>query len=158
MSDKITNEQFTKQILASVREAFEKPDGVFLDRGTSLFETLAGISCEQASRPLLDGGTTIAGHVFHTCFYLQVTIDYLEDRLNRKIDWKDSWIISTRNNSEWSELRGQLEREYATVIAYLSGVTDWTDLRILGALGILAHTAYHLGAIRQMATLVARES
>lgn len=155
MAQLITNEQFSKTILAAVREAFEKPDGVFLDRGTSLFETLDSLTADQVSQSITAGGTTVAGHVYHTIFYLEVTRDYLEGTLNRKIDWKDSWIITTRNNSEWAELRSQLKSEYKTVVDYLTGVTDWTDLRILGALGILAHTSYHLGAIRQIAKLVA---
>ncbi len=158
MAEHITNEQFSQTVRALIEEDFEKVEGVYLDRGTSLFETLDKITAEQASRPLFDGGTTIAGHVYHTRFYLQVTLDYLEGRLKSKVDWRESWIITARNHSEWNELRGQLKDEYKTVLDYLAGINDWTRERMFGAMGIMAHTAYHLGAIRQMATLVAKES
>ena len=57
-------------------ETFENVHGIFLDKGTSLFETLAEISAEQASQPM-GNCATIAAHVAHMRYYM----DVLEDRM-----------------------------------------------------------------------------
>jgi hypothetical protein len=57
-------------------ETFESVQVAYLDRGTSLFETLAEISAEGASQPMGDCAT-VAAHVAHTRYYLEV----LEDRM-----------------------------------------------------------------------------
>ena len=58
-------------------ETFENVHGI-LDKGTSLFETLAQISADQASQPM-GNCATIAAHVAHTRYYM----DVLEDRMFR---------------------------------------------------------------------------
>ena len=45
----IQSEHFTKAILMLLEETFEKVEGFYLDKNTSMFETLAGISAEEAS-------------------------------------------------------------------------------------------------------------
>ena len=46
----IPTERFTFTLFGLLTEAFESVYGIFLDRGTSLFETLADITAEEASR------------------------------------------------------------------------------------------------------------
>jgi len=84
-----------------LEETFLKHHGMFTNRGTSLFETLANIDAKDAS---VHHGKdeTIAGHVFHMTFYLDAVTDWDEEGL------------------------------------------------VLGLLGILAHNAFHLGALREL--------
>lgn len=65
-------DSFTTELYDLLEEAFEQTQGIFLDRGTSLLPTLETISSQQASRSISPAGATIAAHVDHVCFYLDV--------------------------------------------------------------------------------------
>ena len=58
-------------------ETFEQVHGIYLDGGTSLFETLATISAEEASLPVSATCATLAAQVEHVRFYLDVLETYL---------------------------------------------------------------------------------
>jgi hypothetical protein len=52
-------------------------------------------------------------------------------------------------------LREELRRVYDRTSVNVNSVKDWdTDEAVGGALAIVGHTAYHLGAIRQILTVV----
>jgi hypothetical protein len=53
-------------------ETFEHGHGIYLDGGTSLVETLAGIPAEVASRPVSARCTSLAAQVEHVQFHLEV--------------------------------------------------------------------------------------
>jgi len=151
MSEKNVNELFSSNVLAIIKETFEKVDGIYLDRNTSLLETLNAISAEAASRPVSESGTSIAAHLYHARFYIQVLRDYMDGKWNEGVDWKGSWSHVNVSDNEWESLRKELAEDYRDLLAYLQGIKDWSDERRLGgAIAIVAHTAYHLGAIRQM--------
>jgi hypothetical protein len=46
--------------------------GIYLDKGTSMFETLAGISAEEATIPVGGKCATLDAQVKHVAFYLDV--------------------------------------------------------------------------------------
>ena len=48
MSTQIQTEHFTGALIPLLDETFDNVHGIFLDKGTSLFETLATISSEEA--------------------------------------------------------------------------------------------------------------
>jgi hypothetical protein len=50
---------FTTELYDLLSETFEKTQGIYLDRGTSLLETMETISAEQASRPVSAKGASI---------------------------------------------------------------------------------------------------
>src|SRR5690606_30675572 len=77
----ISLDDFRSALLVNWDEAFTNVTGIFLDQGTSMFETLATISAEEASRPVGGGCATIAAQVNHTWFYLD-----LMNRLGRGED------------------------------------------------------------------------
>ena len=52
MSTHIQTDHFTKAIYGLLDETFDNVQGYFLDKGTSMFETLATISAEEASVPV----------------------------------------------------------------------------------------------------------
>ncbi|MEZ4664470.1 MAG: hypothetical protein R2911_43615 [Caldilineaceae bacterium] len=72
MSNQISTEHYTNVIGYALKETFESVHGVYLDKGTSLFETLADISAAEASIPVGGKCATIAAQVEHTRFYLDV--------------------------------------------------------------------------------------
>jgi hypothetical protein len=64
-------------------------------------------------------------------------------------NWKESWALSTVDAEQWERLLGRLRTAFSalnTAIA-LNGVES---TEAIGAsIGALAHSAYHLGAVRQ---------
>jgi hypothetical protein len=140
-----------QELGALLDEAFVKVNGIFLDRGTSLCETLDSISAAEASRTPAGGTTSIAGHVAHIAFYLDVMNDYVDGRTIGQIDWKQSWLVRTVDESDWSALRIKLRDYYHAWVGHFDRFPDWNDERRLGgAMAVIVHTAYHIGAIRQI--------
>lgn len=150
MPKSIPSEAFTTPLFALLDETFEKVQGIFLDGGTSLFETLEGISAEDASRPVAPGRATIAAQVDHVRFYLDVLERYMRGESVGKVDWKDIWNrVGRVTPPEWQEIRDRLRASHARVTALMKGFDGWDgDNEIGGALAIVVHTAYHLGQIR----------
>ena len=151
MTQQISAELFTTNLYALLIETFESVQGIYLDGGTSLFETLADITAEQASRATNGRCATLAAQVNHTRFYLDVLEKYMTDTQTGQVDWASSWQVGTVSAEEWEALKVQLHDSYTRVRAIMEGFDSWDDdRRIGGALGTIVHTAHHLGEIRQM--------
>ena len=145
---------FAESIAYLLRESFEgTPDGmpnVYLDRGVGFFGTLEGISSEAASTEF--HGTTIAAQTEHAKFYLDRLCDFMSGR-NEKVNWEDSWLIETVNESEWDALRASVKTAYENTLRCVASVEEWNERSLGMAVGMVAHSAYHLGAIRQIAKI-----
>ena len=132
-------------------ETFESVQGAYLDKGTSLFETLADISAAQASQPM-GACATVAAHVAHTRYYLEVLEDRMFGRDLSTVNWDQIWDeVSGVDEEAWAASIAQLKTTYERVKRHLDGADDWEGITELSSmLGIIAHSAYHLGEIRQM--------
>ncbi len=132
-------------------ETFENVQGAYLDPGTSLFETLAQISAAQASQPM-GGCATIAAHVAHVDYYLRVLEDRMFGRDLSYVNWEEIWErVSAVTEAEWDAMLADLRRTYERVKSHLDEAESWQGITELSSmLGIIAHSAYHLGEIRQM--------
>jgi hypothetical protein len=151
MGPTLSQEKIVEQLNSFLDEAFEKVYGIFLDKGTSLFETLENITAEEASFQPCEACASIAAHVKHITFYLQVTDRYIFTTDDFQSDWGEVW----RNThavtpQEWNEIRSDLKSTYHALRDKLKTVTDWNNERAFGgAWGVVVHTAYHLGEIRR---------
>jgi hypothetical protein len=156
MSTPIDPKLFTENLFALLDEAFVTHHGIFLDRNTSLFETLETITADEASIPVGGKCATLAAQVEHVTFYLEVMEGYMLNKDLGKVDWGEIWRrVGAVTPQEWSASRGRLKETHARVLDHLQKVDDWNDDRPLGgALAILVHTAYHLGEIRQAMCVV----
>lgn len=147
----ITGGQFIESVAYLLRETFEgSPEGqasAYLDRGVGIFNTLDGISADDASKEVTS--MTIAAQTEHAKFYLDRLCEFIGGRTER-VNWEDSWLIETVTDSEWDALRASVRASYENSLRCLAGIDDWTKERIGMAMGLVAHTAYHLGAIRQI--------
>ena len=76
----IQTDHFTKALLDMLDETFDSVKGYYLDRGTSLFETLADISAAEASVPVGGKCATLAAQVKHVAFYLDVVEKSIRER------------------------------------------------------------------------------
>ncbi len=151
MTDTIPVSLFTGDLLFIMEETFESVHGVFLDKGNSLLETLAEISAEEASRPVGESCATIAAQVTHVCFYLDVLDRFLKTGQNERVDWGEVWrTVRGVTPEEWAALQQRLWQAYQRARASVQSYENWnTEYAVGGAIGIVAHTAYHLGEIRQ---------
>ena len=132
-------------------ETFENVMGAYLDKGSSLFETLAQISAQQASQPM-GNCATIAAHVEHMRYYLQVLEDRMFGRDLSTVNWEKIWAeINSVDAAEWAAMIKELRATYERIKGHLDNAEDWQGINELSSmLGIIAHSAYHLGEIRQM--------
>lgn len=146
-----TSQHFTKALLILLDETFDDVKGIFLDRGTSLFETLADISAAEASIPVGGKCATLAAQVKHVAFYLDVVDKSVRDPDYPRVDWGEIWrTVSSVTPEEWEALKVELRASYDRILALVKDTPAWTgEIEIGGAIGVVAHTAYHLGEIRQ---------
>lgn len=159
LSNKIDQELITQNLFDILDEAFVTHHGVFLDRGTSLFETLETITAAEASIPVGGKCATLAAQVAHVNFYLEVVEDYILNKERDNVDWGEIWRrVNKVSTEEWTAYQDQLKETYQRVISMLKNLEDWNDDRpIGGALSIAIHTAYHLGEIRQAMCVVKQD-
>ncbi len=156
-TDKNTIERndFLKNILIILRETFEgSPDGeasAYLDRGIGIFPTLETLSAAEVSMEIND--ISIVAHTEHFKFYLDRLCEFIEGR-TEPVNWEQSWLIDEVNEEEWAHLRESVRKSYENVLRTFAAVEVWNGDNIGEAAAILAHTAYHFGAIRQIVKAV----
>lgn len=151
----IAKDDYLKDILIILRETFEgSPAGqpsAYLDRGIGVFSTLDALSAEQVSKEF--GGTTIAAQTEHAKFYLDRFCEFMTGR-TEKVNWEQSWLIETVSDAEWNALRDAVKKSYENVLKTIAEIETWNQENVGDPIAIIAHTAYHLGAIRQIAKIV----
>lgn len=150
--NQIAKKHFVESIAYLLRETFEgSPAGqpsAYLDQGVGIFNTLSELSAEAVSKEFK--GTTVAAQTEHAKFYLDRLCEFVNGRTER-VNWEDSWLIETVNDTEWKALLESVKKSYENTLRCLASVDEWSEDRVGMAIGMVAHTAYHLGAIRQIA-------
>jgi hypothetical protein len=151
MSTQIQTDHFTKALYALLDETFDNVHGYFLDKGTSMFETLATISTEEASVPVGGNCATLAAQVKHTAFYLDVLEKAVRTQQFERQDWGKIWReTSAVTPEEWEALKSSLRESCDRLKTLINETTEWSsEQQIGGAIATIVHTAYHLGEIRQ---------
>jgi hypothetical protein len=77
----------------------------------------------------------------------------------QQVDWPSSWRMQRVGDLEWEELKGTVRREYGALIETLESLETGGEQQVGDSMAIVAHTAYHLGAIRHaLKNLGPRES
>ncbi|MDQ3804510.1 MAG: DinB family protein [Acidobacteriota bacterium] len=157
----IAQEDYTGSFFQLLKETFEGPPAdkgsAYLDKGAGLFQTLDALTAEAASARPWPGATTVAAHCEHVRFYVLALYDFMRGATG-KVDWGRSWVVQSVSPAEWDRLREDLRRAYATVTEHLRSAETWGDAEVGDGMAILVHTAYHLGAIRQLIKEKSRES
>lgn len=159
MSNGEVMERFIAFYFPAMEETFEAVHGIYLDKGTSLLETLAGVTAEEASRANGPGQATIAAQVEHMAFYIEVLESVMDGTAAGSTDWGEIWRRRTDITApDWEALRERLSAGYGRVMARARQF-DWRgEEEVSGALAILVHTAYHLGGLRMALGGVRRQA
>ncbi len=151
MGNTIPAEHFAAALYSLLDETFDNVHGYFLDRGTSLFETLATISAAEASVPVGGKCATLAAQVKHITFYLDVLEKAVRTQQFERQDWGKIWRETRAvTPEEWETLKADLRASYDRIKALIADTPAWAgEQQIGGAIAVIVHTAYHLGEIRQ---------
>jgi hypothetical protein len=146
-------EELLRQVEELMRETFEgglPGEGTqYLDGDSGISRTFEGLTAAQASQPQ-SGHPTIAAHARHMNFHLRVTSEWILGDHHAR-DWKASFEPQTVTDAEWTALLRDLETSRLELIRVLRSLEPETLVREGAAMGAIAHLAYHLGAIRQLA-------
>ncbi len=142
---------FANTLFAFMEETFEpKHHGIYLDRGTSLLETLDTVSAEEASIPVGGKCASLAAQVAHVIFYIDSFERYALQGDNSPRDWGYIWrTVEKVTTEEWEDYKSKLRDAYGRMNKLFRENPTWNEDTIGGALSIVVHTAYHLGEIRQ---------
>lgn len=144
-------DQAMVQLRAVLHEAFEGPPerwSYFTDNAPDAgwFGTLDGITAAEASRVV--AGTTIAAHVHHATFALDASTAWIRREWTPR-NWRESWRVQAVAEPQWQALVAELRARYDTLARAIESHAGATVEGFGGAVGAIAHAAYHLGAIRQ---------
>jgi hypothetical protein len=152
----IQSEHFTKALFVLLDETFDNVHGFFLDKNTSLFETLASITADEASIPVGDKCATLAAQVKHVAFYLDVAENSARDPNFPRADWGEIWHTVARvGPEEWQSIQSELRTNYNRIVNLIESIPTWSDEDEIGnAIAVVVHTAYHLGEIRQALCII----
>ena len=151
----------THEIAASLTTLFsELVDGAaqgggayILNSGDAgLMQSLDKLSAADASHSA-NGGATIAAHARHLQFGLSLMNRWASEGGDPFSDakWDEAWKTSVVGDAEWAEIRAGLRDEARRWVDALGTPRDVPAVALNGMIGSIAHLAYHLGAIRQIA-------
>ena len=156
MSETIQTQLFTSELFDLFDETFSQVQGMYLDKGTSLFETLATITADEASIPVGGQCATLAAQVEHIRFYLEVLERALLGQEVGRVDWSEIWqTVGGVTQEEWAASQQRLRETHDRVRGEMAQLASWDDDEaIAAALSMIVHTAYHLGEIRQALCVV----
>jgi hypothetical protein len=161
-TDSIEKAVLTKAALALFDEAYFGPTGKgtwFIDNEpkSGFLGSLEACGAAEASRRLNAGDPlTLASHVGHLRYALSLANRALRgENPYADADWAASWDARVVGEPEWKLLVAGLRKETEDFREALAGGRAWADEEFLtGTLGLIAHGAWHLGAIRQGLGLV----
>jgi hypothetical protein len=116
-----------------------------------LLASLDKLSAEEASIASHQG-TTVAAHAEHVRYGLLLMNTWAKQGGNpfAHARWQDAWKIITVDEPRWQEIRDGLRSEVLLWQEALRTPRDVAEVELSGMIGSVAHTAYHLGAIRQI--------
>lgn len=149
----IATPDFVNNLLILLDETFVGPPAdrgsAYLDKGAGLFQTLADLDAAVASGKPFPGAATIAAHLHHVDYYMHALLAFIRGE-NPKPDWNASWAVRTVDAREWSSLRERALDNYRALKETIVATERWDDDAIGYSLAVVVHSAYHLGAIRQL--------
>jgi hypothetical protein len=147
---------FQRALSNMLMEIFGGPPGqeayVLNPGDPGLVRQLDTIDAKTASTPPTQGQKSIAAHADHIQFGLAILNRWAAGEANpwAGADFNASWERTSVAEDQWRALRDGLRREADKWREAVVARTSWDDMSAAAGLSTVAHTAYHLGAIRQI--------
>lgn len=156
----------TATLIDLLRETFEGQVGAWtwiVDTrpGSGVFGAIEWLTHEQAFAAPAAGMKSVAAHVSHLRFALDLTCERLQGA-NPPADWASSFDTHEPSDEAWQHLKGELRRAYMAVLEQVRRVCAqplhaMPAIYLIGITALIGHNAYHLGAIRQLVRLLERD-
>lgn len=116
-----------------------------------LLRSLDKLSAAAASARASDGAPSIAAHVDHIRYGLELLNRWSRgEQPFADADYSASWRRTSVSDHEWSALRARLRDEAAAWLDAVGKPRDVNHVELTGVIASVVHLAYHLGAIRQL--------
>jgi len=138
----------------------ELVDGVSSPRGgfvlntgdAGLLRSLEKLSAADASASA-NGGATIAAHAQHVRYGLSLMNQWATSGGNpfANAKWDEAWKTAAVDPAAWEEIRTGLGDEAHRWLQTLQTPREASEVELTGLIASVAHLAYHVGAIRQIA-------
>lgn len=148
------SEVFRNTIKTMVKETFEGPPvpvtGSWFTEtkpNSGIFGVMDELSPDGASAQVY--GTTLAAHLDHVRYHMWGINEIVKNGEQPEMHWGKSWEIQSVDEQGWNRIRDGVRNEYAVLMQAIDEI-EWTELLANEVLSSLAHSAYHLGALRQM--------
>jgi hypothetical protein len=151
-TDSVFHEAISKLLI----EIFNGPPGdeaYILNPGDpGLLRQLESLSAATASTRPSPTKPPIAAHVDHFHYGLSLLNRWMAGEENpwAGADWNASWRITSVTEEQWKNLLAKLRQASEAWRESAATRRDWTPVDAAGAISSVAHTAYHVGAIRQI--------
>ena len=139
------------------RETFEGLTPNWITNGepdSGIFGTIDPVDDERAFAEPFPGGKSIAQHVAHLAYSLELFLDRMQGN-----DPPAAWDTSFETSGlDWPALQARLRSAYDACVQKMAGhatmpIDQWPPLHIAGVAAMIGHNAYHLGALRQLVKL-----
>lgn len=146
-------QQALSKLLLEVFDGPPEREAYILNQGDpGLLKQLESLSAEIASSRPIPGKTTVAAHADHLHYSLSLLNRWASGESNpwKSADWNASWQRTVVTEAQWTALCERLREAATTWQEAVENHGEWDELSAAGALASAAHTAYHLGAIRQI--------
>jgi hypothetical protein len=141
-------------LFSELTEGAPRGGGAFiLNSGDAgLLQSLDTLSAAEASRSVHEGAT-IAAHAQHVRYGLSLMNAWAERGGNPFADarWDEAWKVGAVDDAQWGEIRAGLRDEARRWHAALRTPREAQTIELTGMIASVAHLAYHLGAMRQIA-------
>src|ERR1043165_1625186 len=109
----ITEQDFANNLFQFLEETFESVHGIYLDKGTSLFETLETVSSQEASIPVGGKCASLAAQVAHVIFFIESFERYALQGDSSPRDWGYIWrTVEKVTPEEWDDYKRKLKEAY----------------------------------------------
>lgn len=147
---------FHRALNSLLAEIFDGPHGqeayVLNPGDPGLLRQLDAIDASTASKRPMAGKTTIASHVDHLYYGLAMLNRWVAGDPNpwAGTDPNASWNRTAVNEEQWRTLRNTFREEAGKWRELVAARTDWDNMSATVAISTAVHTAYHIGAIRQI--------
>jgi len=138
------------KLLPEIFGATESNYGYVLDNGWSgILGTIDKLSASDASKGARPGSETIASHLRHALYLMELFEPYLRGE-SPQTDWPGSWRDQVVDEPAWQNLCEEVRKVYAKNLELVEKTEEWNEDAVSASLILLTHTAYHLGEIRQI--------
>lgn len=124
---------------------------------SSLLGTTRHLTAEQAWLRPHGVAHSVAEHVAHLIVSIDVAMKYANGE-KPEVDWEQSWECGTADDGRWHTMQRTLREHHLRMRMMVHAGEPFEGKEALaGFIASVAHAAYHLGAIRQLAAIILHE-